>query len=121
MDVWIYKIKKAITRIPWWWISYYGTIYLILIVAVAVLYTVITPIAKPVVALIFPLDPRNSLTKMLYLFTGFYWLAVGIKTWRIEKKKPPKVKTGKKVQQMLDAKLKERLKKEKESKESNKP
>jgi len=78
-------LKKLSAKIPWRAISYHGTIYLFMVVVLLILYPLTVPIFRPIVALVLPLDPRNSLLKMLLIYTLFYWGTVLFKAWRRQK------------------------------------
>jgi hypothetical protein len=58
-------------------IGYFGFIYLILLVIIAVGYPLAQEYAKPIAAIIFPINENTSVMKTILVMSGMYWVMVG--------------------------------------------
>jgi hypothetical protein len=65
----------------WTAIGYYGIIYLIFLIFMLVGYPLAQQYAKPIAALIFPINGHNSLLYNALVMTGMYWGMVGAYTF----------------------------------------
>lgn len=57
----------------WKYLAYFGLIYLFFLVLVIFGYPLAQQYAKPIAALIFPINEANSLMKNIWVMTGMYW------------------------------------------------
>ncbi len=73
-------------RSIWSYIGYYGFIYLIIVVILVVGYPLAQQFAKPIAAIVFPINDDNSLMKNLIVMTLMYWIMVGFYTLVMKKK-----------------------------------
>jgi hypothetical protein len=69
----------------WYFLGYYGVLYLVIIIVSIVLYPVSQLYIKPVVAIVFPIAAGNSLIKSLVVTTVFYWFGVLFNTLVVKK------------------------------------
>lgn len=69
----------------WYFLGYYGVLYLVVIVISVVLYPVSQLYLKPLMAIIFPIASDNSFLKSLLITTIFYWFGVLFNTLVIQK------------------------------------
>ncbi len=57
-------------------LGYFAALYVLLLLFLAVMYPFAQTYAKPIASLIFPLNPNNSLPKMMIVVSAFYWASV---------------------------------------------
>lgn len=57
----------------WYFIGYYGIIYIFFIILQVITYPITQTYVKPIAALIFPIAEGNSLFKSLLVDTGMFW------------------------------------------------
>ena len=66
-------------------LGYYGIIYLIIMIILAVTYPLAQTYATPIASLIFPIADNNSLVKNLVVTTLMYWGGLCFYTFVIQK------------------------------------
>ncbi|MBX2861285.1 MAG: hypothetical protein KTR14_08615 [Vampirovibrio sp.] len=70
----------------WQAIGFYGFIYLILMIIMVGGYGFAQQYAKPIAALIFPINEGNSLLKNVLVVSAMYWGMCGFFIFRLLKK-----------------------------------
>ena len=68
------------------YLSYFGLIYLVFLVLIVFGYPFAQQYAKPIAALIFPINEDNSLMKNILVMSGMYWGMIGIYLVMMRKK-----------------------------------
>ncbi len=62
----------------WGRLAYFAVFYLIFLVIVVIGYPLGQQYAKPIAALIFPINENNSLMKNVIVMSGMYWGMIGV-------------------------------------------
>lgn len=65
----------------WFFLGYYGLIYLFIMALITVGYPLAQEYARPIAMLIFPEYTNASLLKALVVVTMMYWAMVGASLW----------------------------------------
>lgn len=66
--------------------GYYGLIYGVLLVLIVLGYPWAQQYAKPLAALIFPINEANSLVKNIVVMSAMYWGMIGVYCWMTREK-----------------------------------